>query len=68
MKVVRLPFFKSCHQFPTAVEVRFFLLQNVGTNRAYKILIPLSFGCFYRGVAQFKRVKYYGEHENLGFR
>ena len=32
LKVVRLPFFKSCHHFPTAVEVRFILLQNVGLN------------------------------------
>ena len=30
------PFFKSCHQFPTAVEVRFILLQNVGTNWAFR--------------------------------
>ena len=29
------PFFKSCHQFPTAVEVRFIFLQNVGINRAF---------------------------------
>ena len=30
------PFFKNCHQFPTAVEVRFILLQNVGTNRDFR--------------------------------
>ena len=30
------PFFKSCHQNPTAVEVRFILLQNVGINQAFR--------------------------------
>ena len=30
------PFFKSCHQIPTAVEVQFILLQNVGINQVFR--------------------------------
>ena len=30
------PFFKSCQKIPTAVEVRFILLQNIEINRAFR--------------------------------
>ena len=37
LKVIRLPSSKAVTHFPTAVEVRFILLQNVGINRAFRV-------------------------------
>ena len=36
LKVVRLLSSKAVTNFPTAVEERFILLQNVGINRAFR--------------------------------
>ena len=39
LKVVRLLSSKAVNQLPTAVEVRFILLQNVGINRALAVRV-----------------------------